>query len=92
MPNSSEAHARQELLNEIQDIEARLARWQNLQWTANETTTRLQERRERIYEQLEKFNTAQQLSPLSRKSPRIIRMIQKYGSNHHNCGGRGVVE
>ena len=65
MLNSYEAGAKRELLSEAGEIDARLARWQNLSWVAGGTITKLQQRLEEIYQDLERLDAAQQLNPLS---------------------------
>jgi len=66
MLNFYEIYAEQELLNEAEEIEARLARWENLSWIAGGNITKLQQRLDEISQDLEKLDTIQRLNPLSK--------------------------
>ena len=66
MLNSYEAFVRQELLEEAKEIEARLARWENLTWITGGAITKLQRRLDEIYKDLEKLDTVQHLNPLGK--------------------------
>jgi len=59
-------YAKEELLNEAQEIEARLARWENLRWVVGANITKLQQRLDEIFQDLEKLDTIQQLNPLNK--------------------------
>lgn len=66
MLNFYEICAKEELLNEAEEIEARLARWENLSWIAGGNITKLQQRLDEIFQDLGKLDTIQQLNPLSK--------------------------
>lgn len=66
MLNSHDAFVRQELLEEAREIEARLARWENLTWIMGGAITKLQRRLDEVYKDLEKLDMVQHLNPLGK--------------------------
>jgi len=66
MLNFYETYIKEKLLNETEEIEARLARWENLGWIVGGNITKLQQRLDEISQDLEELDTIQQLNPLSK--------------------------